>query len=138
MTPSPVDAVFPVLLGDLPAPLIRVYPRETVFAEKFEAITQLGIANSRMKDYFDLLSLVREDAMDPADLAASIRATFKRRGTTLTRDLPLGLTNEFARDAQKNTQWMGFLRKNRLVAPELEIVVTEIRAFLVANRATSS
>lgn len=36
------------------------YPRETVAAEKFEALTKLSLLNSRMKDYYDLgiLSLV--------------------------------------------------------------------------------
>jgi hypothetical protein len=31
------------------------YPRETVGAEKFEAVVQLGMTNSRMKDYYDLM-----------------------------------------------------------------------------------
>ena len=45
----------PVLL-DLPQPRLRVYARETVIAEKFQAMVMLGLANSRMKDFY--LSLI--------------------------------------------------------------------------------
>lgn len=47
VTPKPVQTDFPTLL-DFPAPRLAVYPRETVVAEKFEAMVKLGLANSRM------------------------------------------------------------------------------------------
>src|SRR5215468_7091269 len=53
ITPAPVEAVFPTLL-DFPAPKLLAYPKESVIAEKFEAMVKLGIANSRMKDFYDL------------------------------------------------------------------------------------
>ncbi|HVR80676.1 MAG TPA: nucleotidyl transferase AbiEii/AbiGii toxin family protein [Luteimonas sp.] len=134
VTPGPMEVTYPTLLDDMPAPQLRVYPRETVFAEKLEAIAQLGIANSRMKDYFDLMALVRERAMDPVDLAAAIDATFERRGTSLHEITPFGLSDKFARDPQKQAQWRAFLRKNRLQAPELETATEEIRAFVHALR----
>lgn len=54
VTPGPEEATFPTLLEDLPAPRLRVYPRENVIAEKLEAAVTLDMANSRMKDLFDL------------------------------------------------------------------------------------
>lgn len=132
VTPAPVDVDYPVLLEDMPAPRLRVYPRETVFAEKLEAIATLGIANSRMKDYFDLLALMREQAMAPETLADAIRATFQRRGTAPPEGVPFGLTDAFATDAQKQSQWSAFLRRNRLAAPALAAVVAELRAFFIA------
>ena len=132
VTPAPVDVDYPVLLEDMPAPRLRVYPRETVFAEKLEAIATLGIANSRMKDYFDLQALLREQAMAPATLAEAIRATFQRRGTAPPEGVPFGLTDAFATDAQKQSQWAAFLRRNRLAAPALDAVVAELRAFFIA------
>ncbi|HIE1101201.1 MULTISPECIES: nucleotidyl transferase AbiEii/AbiGii toxin family protein [Stenotrophomonas] len=131
ITPPP-EIIYPVMLDELPAPCLRVYPRETVFAEKLEAITALGIANSRMKDFFDLLALVREDAMDRASLAAAIEATFDRRGTPAPPPLPYGLTPAFAADTQKQAQWRAFLRRNRLPAPDLSTVMTEIADYLGA------
>ncbi len=96
VTPGPEEAVYPTLLPDLPAPRLRVYPRETVVAEKLEAIVSLGMTNSRMKDYYDLRMLAREGAVDPGVLATAIAATFARRGTAMSSDLPMGLTDDFA------------------------------------------
>ena len=132
VTPAPADVTYPVLLEGMPAPRLRVYPRETVFAEKLEAIATLGIANSRMKDYFDLLALLREGAMDQPVLTEAIRATFQRRATALPDGVPFGLTDAFATDAQKQSQWNAFLRRNRLVAPDLKAVVDELRTFVRA------
>ncbi|PZS98843.1 nucleotidyl transferase AbiEii/AbiGii toxin family protein [Stenotrophomonas maltophilia] len=132
VTTPPPEITYPVMLDDFPPPFLRVYPRETVFAEKLEAIAVLGIANSRMKDFFDLLALVREDAMDRPGLAAAIAATFDRRGTPAPTPLPYGLTPAFARDVHKQTQWRAFLRRNRLIAPDLSSVVAEIADYLRA------
>jgi predicted nucleotidyltransferase component of viral defense system len=132
VTPAPTETDYPVLLDGFPPPRLRVYPRETVFAEKLEAIASLGIANSRMKDYFDLLALVRESAMDQPTLVAAVRATFDRRGTGLPDGMPFGLTEDFSADGQKQAQWNAFLRRNRLAAPDLNAVVGEIRTFVRA------
>ena len=128
VTPGPMDADYPTLLDDFPAPKLRVYPRETVAAEKLEAIVSLGIANSRMKDYFDLRALAREGALDARALVTAIAATFQRRGTALRAAVPLGLTEAFATDPQKRAQWKGFLARNRIEAPSLDEVVAEVRA----------
>lgn len=140
VTPGPEEAVYPTLLDDLPAPRLRVYPRETVIAEKLEAITVLGMANSRMKDYFDLRALAHEGATDQQILAEAIRATFERRGTPLPTEVMPGLDDRFGRDRAKQSQWNAFLAKNRLEAPPLKVVVREVRAFVEAplNSATKT
>lgn len=130
VTPGPEEAVYPTLLDDQPPPRLRVYPRAAVVAEKLEAIVNLGMANSRMKDFFDLRALAREGALDARQLGAAITATFQRRGTAVPVETPLGLSDEFARDAVKRTQWQAFLGKNRLDAPTLEEVIDEVRRFL--------
>lgn len=132
VTPGPEEAIYPTLLDDMPAPRLRVYPRETAIAEKLEAIATLGMANSRMKDYFDLRALAHEGAADPGVLAEAIHATFTRRGTPLPSGMVLGLEDEFARDRLKQSQWSAFLAKNRLQAPALDEVVREVRSFLEA------
>ena len=50
VTPAPEPVDYPSMLPDLPAPILRAYPRYTVVAEKLETLVVLGIANSRMKD----------------------------------------------------------------------------------------
>jgi predicted nucleotidyltransferase component of viral defense system len=130
VTPGPDEADYPTLLNDLPAPRLRVYPRATVVAEKLEAIVILGMANSRMKDFFDIRALAREGKIDPAILAAAIAATFARRGTPLPSGTPLGLSDDFAGDTAKLAQWKAFLGRNRLAAPALHEVIDEVRRFV--------
>ena len=114
-----------------PAPRLRAYPRETVVAEKLEALVQLGLANSRMKDFYDLVVLSRMFDFDGELLIAAIRATFERRSTPLPTARPAGLTSEFADDAQKAAQWEAFLRKSGGLQPEsLGTIVTEIIRFV--------
>ena len=131
VTPGPDTVDLPSLLDDLPPPHLQVYPRETVVAEKLEAIVSLGMINSRMKDYFDLHALLREQATDSGNLARAVSATFQRRGTPLPPDLPVGLTREFALDSRKQAQWMAFLKKNRLESPPLEDVIISLADWLM-------
>lgn len=130
VTPGPEEAVYPTLLDDQPPPRLRVYPRASVVAEKLEAVVSLGMANSRMKDFFDLRALAREGVVDAGLLADAIAATFQRRGTEVPVEVPLGLSDEFARDAAKRAQWKAFLGKNRLDAPTLGEVIEEVRRFV--------
>ena len=46
VTSGVVEAAFPKLHGFL-APRLRTYPRETVVAEKFEAMVRLGMSNTQ-------------------------------------------------------------------------------------------
>lgn len=115
-----------------------MYPRETVIAEKLEAIATLGIANSRMKDYFDLRALAGEGATNPCILSEAIRATFERRHAPLPASMLLGLDDQFARDKVKQVQWNAFLAKNRLKGPTLDVVVRKVRAFLDAPLSQAS
>ena len=81
-------------------------------AEKVEAIVQLGLANSRMKDYYDLVVLSRTFDFNGTTLATAMGATFARRRTTIPVEPPIGLTSEFTDDSSKASQWSAFLRKS--------------------------
>ena len=132
VTPSAQIAAFPTLL-DFPAPHLRVYPRETVIAEKYEAMVRLGVTTTRMKDFYDLLALSRRFAFDGPVLTAAMRATFTRRDTDLAVLPPVALTDELANDAGKQAEWQGFLKRSRLemAGLTLQAVVAELRAFLL-------
>jgi hypothetical protein len=118
-------------LGKVPQPQLRVYPRYTVVAEKLEAMVNLSILNSRMKDYFDLWVLSRHSDFDGAVLAQAIRDTFERQGTDIPSGLPFGLTDEFAIHEQKNMQWTDFQHKNDLEPMSLTAVIAALREFLL-------
>ena len=101
VTPAPVDSVYPVLLDDLPAPRLRAYPTYTVIAEKLHAIAQLGMTNSRLKDYFDLSVLLERETLDTDLLAQAIKATFEPLFISVPDTVPIVLTDEFAHKPSK-------------------------------------
>lgn len=110
VTPEARRVTYPVML-DQPAPVLKVYPRESVVAEKLEAMVSLGIANSRMKDFYDLRVLSHTFAFDGPTLRDAIRATFERRDTPIPSEPPTALTQAFSGDAAKVRQWSAFSNK---------------------------
>jgi Nucleotidyl transferase AbiEii toxin, Type IV TA system len=118
--PAPVPVELPTLLAH-PAPKLRGYRREVAIAEKLHAMVDLGFANSRMKDYFDIWFLSQHFAIDGGDLALAVRSTFGRRQTQVPVELPTGLTTEFSDSAAKLAQWKAFVGRTRLAvaAPSL-------------------
>ena len=131
VVPGPDEVHYPVILGEMPGPHLHAYPRYTVVAEKLEALTSLGMLNSRMKDYFDLWILAKHSDFDGQILSRAVAATFDRRRTVIPTGLPIGLSDEFISDAQKAKQWQGFLRKNALDPMPLATVVADLRDFLM-------
>lgn len=127
VTPAGQIISYPVLLDDLPAPQLCSYPKYTVVAEKFHAICLLGMANTRMKDYFDLWVLMTEGTLDPTELRRAIAATFERRKLAVPSSLPTGLSDGFFEDGTKQTQWAAFLKKNQLEAMNLADIVHQLR-----------
>lgn len=116
ITPGVVEIDYPSLLA-LPTPRLKAYPPETVLAEKFQAMTALGIANSRMKDFFDIWAIANTFGFEGPVLAQAIAATFARRETDPPADPPLALSAAFA--GAKQTQWTAFLRRTDIaLAPE--------------------
>lgn len=111
ITPDAILAEFPALLG-FPAPHLLVYPRETVVAEKLEAIVQLGMANSRMKDFYDIVVLATSFEFEGQPLLDAIRATFKRRRTPIPKERPAAFTPVFTADTSKTMQWTAFVKKS--------------------------
>jgi predicted nucleotidyltransferase component of viral defense system len=129
VVPGPTKVEYPTLL-DFPAPVLQAYPRETVIAEKLEALTALGLLNSRMKDYYDLALLSRMYSFEGAPLIEAIVATFRHRGTKIEAE-PVGLTDAFYADPARAIQWRAFIRRSRFIedSGELERLVAEIRQF---------
>jgi len=119
--PEATVTKYPTLL-DQPASILRAYPKETVVAEKYQAMVRLGIANSRMKDFYDLWTLARFFEFDGQTLATAIQATFLRRHTPLPPTSPLALTTEFTEDANKLRQWAAFLQKGSVAHRNLTLL----------------
>ncbi len=130
ITPGPQQVEYPSLLG-FPTPIVSTYPKETVVAEKYQAMVMLGMANSRMKDFFDLWVLCDNFEFDGELLARAIQATFERRRTAIPRNIPAALTAEFHEDDSKQKQWKAFVAKGGLTTPPLPDMIAELRTFLL-------
>lgn len=137
VTPGPVEIDYPVLL-DFPSPHLRAYPIESVIAEKFQAIVQLGIANSRLKDFYDLWLISQTFELDGATLSAAVQRTFERRQTPMPTDVPSGLTRLYAEEW--DVRWKAFLNREHMNAAPTDLgqILDSLRRFLVPLMALSN
>jgi len=126
--PEPVAAELPTILGDR-APRLLCYSRESVIAEKLEAMVRHGELNSRMKDFYDLWLLSRQYDFVGETLATAVRLTFERRGSPVSRSLA-AFSPSFIET--KQNQWDAFRRRARIEqAPgSFRDVVTDVEEFL--------
>jgi predicted nucleotidyltransferase component of viral defense system len=130
VVPSPEVLDYPGLL-DLPRARLRAYRPETSIAEKTEAMVRLALANSRMKDFFDIHRLAATRTFDGETMRLAVTATFTRRGIEIPGERPLALTSEFADDAQKKVQWAAFVRRTRMPdLHDLPAVIATLDRFL--------
>ena len=132
ITPHARHVEYPTILQDSPAPTLAIYPRETVVAEKFEAMVALGITNSRLKDFYDIWTLSRSFDFDGQLLSEAMRRTFERRQTALPTAIPIALTEQFSRDASKMAGWKSFGKRIQMkdLLP-LDAVAQQLQSFLL-------
>lgn len=132
VTPKPESVTYPTLL-DFPAPEVLAYTRESVIAEKFQALVMLGMLNSRMKDFWDLSVMGQQFPFRGPLLCQALRATFERRKTAVPGEPPLALTAAFYGDGGKQKDWQTFLTRHGLAARgvSLEQAVALLRGFVM-------
>lgn len=129
--PPPKRQSFPSLLPNLPTAEILMYPPETVVAEKFEAMIRFGEANGRIKDFHDMWVTTRTFPFDLPSLLEAVSGTLRRRETAFPTEMPMGLTEAFAKVAEERGLWSGFLRRNppTLQPPPFADLQGELRQF---------
>lgn len=132
LIPEPEEISYPVLL-DFPAPELRAYQRETTISEKFQNMVEMGVGNSRMKDFYDIWFLSKNYEFDGSKLRQAIRETFRRRKTAIPEETPLALSEEFVKDDRSQANWTAFLSEINLTAEELSLedVVEQICSFII-------
>ncbi|WP_017756034.1 nucleotidyl transferase AbiEii/AbiGii toxin family protein [Calidifontibacillus oryziterrae] len=129
IVPKPQEIEYPVLLN-MAQPQILVYSTESVISEKFEAMISLSVANSRMKDFYDIFTLLTTENFDGRVMYEAVLETFQRRGTHLEKEHPL-FTEKFANDLSRIKQWKAFLRRiGADQSLEFPLVMSHIREFL--------
>jgi predicted nucleotidyltransferase component of viral defense system len=123
---------YPSLL-DMARPSIRAYPPVAVIAEKFQAVVALGLANGRMKDFYDLWAIPKAMPIDEAELDAAIAATFNRRATLVPSDRPVGLSETMAQDADAGRRWRAYIDSLALPTLDFAEVLDDIWALLAPS-----
>jgi crotonobetainyl-CoA:carnitine CoA-transferase CaiB-like acyl-CoA transferase len=126
VTPGAEPITYPSLL-DFPAAVLAGYPRETVVAEKFQAMMYLGTSNSRMKDFYDVWLLANAFAFEGAVLAQALTATCTNRGTAIEVP-PLAFTADFTEQSATVAQWRAF--RKRLAIEQVPETLAEVVAAL--------
>ncbi|WMJ16508.1 nucleotidyl transferase AbiEii/AbiGii toxin family protein [Geobacillus proteiniphilus] len=127
--PKPQEMQYPTLLNMKP-PEIRVYSTYSVIAEKFEAMISLSVVNSRMKDFYDVFTLLSTENFDGRVLWEAIFETFQRRRTNLEKEHPV-FSPSFAEDESRNKQWKAFLQRTGIKEDlQFPFVMEKIRDFL--------
>lgn len=110
IVPQPAQLDYPLLIEGLPAVNVEAYSLETVVAEKFQTMIDRGTINSRMKDFFDVYSILKAGKVDEALLKEAVIEVFANRGTELDADNVV-FTDDFAQDGMRQTMWKAYLKK---------------------------
>ncbi len=126
-------AQYPTMIAELSSPRLKIYPRESVIAEKFETLVVRGLDNSRMKDFYDLWFLQHAFDFDGATLARSVQGTFERRRTAFVEEVPIGLSEQFYSSDAKLKQWNAFVQRNpvKQQPSDLAQVIIEVSGFIL-------
>jgi predicted nucleotidyltransferase component of viral defense system len=131
ITPEAQEVELPVLLN-LPAPRLRAYPKETVIAEKFQAMAVLAETNSRMKDFYDIWVMQSQFTFEGAQLAEAIKATFARRRTDVVPSSCVAFQSAFYASEEPLIRWRLYVQRGSFerIPPPFAEVGEAIDAFL--------
>jgi predicted nucleotidyltransferase component of viral defense system len=129
VTPENLQLEYPVLLDDMEIPVVRAYSVETVIAEKFQAMIELSLFNSRMKDFYDIYKLLASENYNSDLLQEAIISTFKNRETSYIYEHSL-FSPAFATDSLRKQNWAAFLRK---IKRDKELTFEEVMQTITTN-----
>ena len=125
--PKPQQIRYPTLLG-MPEPTLLGYTLETVIAEKLESVVKLALVNTRMKDFYDLWTILKSYEINPDKLNIAIREVFANRKTALKR--PVAFTAEFYDSKETQQRWDNFLSAMGKQQIKFEEVILELSKFI--------
>lgn len=131
---NPRKITFPTIL-DEDSPVLTAYSLETIVAEKVEAMAKLLISNSRMKDFYDVYTILNMHPIANDKLIKAIKSTFENRKTKL-ENLNTVFSSDFYNSDKKQVQWEAFLRKNEIINVPVKFseIVKNIEKKLPVNK----
>lgn len=126
ITPAPIHIDYPQLLNDMPGVNVMAYNIETVIAEKAHTLIDLAGENSRMKDYYDLYTILSSKKYNPELLSQAIKSTFRNRNTKYDKGT-MFFRPGFTDDKRMQIRWQAF--KKRIALAE-ELTFKDMTLFL--------
>jgi hypothetical protein len=108
----------------MPEPTLLGYTLETVIAEKLESVVKLALVNTRMKDFYDLWTILKNYEIKQDTLNTAIREVFANRKTLLKR--PIAFTAEFYDSKETQQRWNNFLSAMGKEQVKFEDVILEL------------
>lgn len=128
--PRPQVMTFSSILDDLvDSPEVICYSIDSVIAEKLEAAVKRELLNGRMKDFYDIYTLIKHHRFDGRVLQEAIFQTFKRRNTPFRRELII-FSEKFGSDPAILIRWKCFLARLDQQGPKLTEVIDIIHSFI--------
>lgn len=116
ITPSAVEYEYKLMFEDRTIQLLT-YNVETLLAEKIQTIFARGIANTRLRDYYDVYEVMKICAarVDKVILLRAFSATCKKRETVFSKEEMLETLTMIEKDAGMAGMWELFREKNYFV-----------------------
>ncbi|MDE6063525.1 MAG: nucleotidyl transferase AbiEii/AbiGii toxin family protein [Lachnospiraceae bacterium] len=116
ITPSAVEYEYKLMFEDRTIPLLT-YNVETLLAEKIQAILVRGIANTRLRDFYDVYEVMKicVGRVDNSILLQAFRATCKKRETIFSKEEMSEILTMIEEDAGMAGMWEQFRKRNYFV-----------------------
>ena len=112
VTPKEIEYSFKLMFEDRVIN-IMAYNLETVLAEKFETTITRGVANTRMRDFYDIYILTTTHSFDSAIFSAALRKTTEKRNTVEQMAGPEKIIHSIASDSDMAELWVRYQKKYR-------------------------
>lgn len=107
--PNVIEMAYPTLLEST-SPKVMVYSKESIIAEKLQAMVALTVFNSRMKDFYDIYNIAVKEEFYYKTLKEAISETFRKRETDIS-NVSVIFSKQFTSDNERIKQWEAFLRR---------------------------
>lgn len=116
ITPSAVEYEYKLMFEDRTIPLLS-YNAETLLAEKIQTLIARGIANTRLRDYYDVYEIMKicADKVDKAILLQAFRATCKKRETMFSKEEIIETLALIEKNEEMAGMWERFRERNFFV-----------------------
>lgn len=133
ISPLPEKVIYPALLPDLPSIVLRGYAKETAVAEKFSIMLEWGELNTRLKDFYDILSLSDMCVFDGMVLAEALQKTLQHRNLKIPDESVWVFSKDARQSPIRQRQWKRYLLDTLAVTEPVEWsnALEKIEAFLL-------